>query len=88
MLTLLPDIQEGVNNRPLTYRSLSDSSLDIISRNYFSRTKINLGKIKNTQNKSWKIKVNDIVLVRNLVKPRLYWILGRVSTSYSDYDNK
>ena len=130
LLTLLSDIQNVINSRPLTYRCSSDMGIDIISPVNFISSYIKEGTIlrmaedesstffnppSNSEivsslrirddmlqrfrrlfyNKyllslmeqckdlyQWdfenKIKVGDIVLIKNPAKTCLYWPLGRV----------
>ena len=128
LLTILSDIQNAINSRPLTYRC-SDSNLDIITPNCFLRPNVNEGLMMRMDEQNlcdseppsrskiiksmklrdemlsefrelWydsyllslrehcralhevnfqnKIKIDDVVLIKQPQKPRPYWVLGRV----------
>ena len=135
LVTLLSDIQQAVNSRPLTYRCSEDTSLEIITPNCFLRPNANVqvfykkpeGPIRDLPSRSliiksmevrervlesfreiWyreyllglrqlhknlhqvdfanKIKVNDVVLIRNPAKNRKFWKLGKVLELYPGSD--
>ena len=139
LITILSDIQNAINARPLTYRCSSDSDLEIITPNHFIRPSANAGLLlKQDEENIWekdppsrkdlvksiqtrddmihkfkelwyesyllslreqskylheinyinKIKVDDIVLIKNPARPRPYWLLGRVLELYHGDDNK
>ena len=45
LLTILSDIQNAINSRPLTYRCSSDSGLEIITPNNFLKPNVNAGLV-------------------------------------------
>ena len=137
-LTLLSDIQNAINARPLTYRCSSDSGLEIITPNSFLKPYSNSELFLNINDEVWdgepprrsdllvsleareinfekfkrlwyeeyllslretykdlyeskfcnKIKLEDVVLIKNSLKPRPYWQLGRVIELFPGQDNK
>ena len=136
LLTLLSDVQNAINSRPLTYRCSSDSGLEIITPNCFLRARLDtelilnsniknkkiepsnrqelvrslsnrenmLNKFKNfwfseyllslretcyklhQVNFSNKIQKDDVVLIKNPLKPKPYWSMGRVIEIFPGYD--
>ena len=129
LLTVLKEVQNAINSRPLTYRCSSDKGLEIISPKCFLHPNANSEIVfKPNNNVLWeddppskskvvnslavrdemldkfhelyyndyllslretckdlhqvdfvnKVKINDIVLIKNPSRPRPYWLLGRV----------
>ena len=140
LLTLLSDIQNAVNSRPLTYRCSSDAAdLEVITPNSFLKPNVNAGVMLKLEDRDifrsdpvsqadvissietrnamlnkfrelWyesyllglreqcrdlheiefvnRIKVGDVVLIRNPIKPRPFWQLGRVLELIMGDDHK